>query len=357
MKLGSSPLTRRLPQRAAPKKEPRKPGFVRGSLEKLAGAAVGLFRIPGSFIAGTLVGTVSGTAIGRSEEHGVTPENVSKGLAAANVTGGLIRSSALGFMVGGPVGAAVAAGHECISGGFDLYMFFKSGSAKEQGTHLHESLTKHVKAGGGAVRGGAKGLVVGGVSAAKGGAITGANEGKGIVSGIFEGLKELPAEAKLAKGLKGEPLLKAATATGAAVGALLAAPAGVAFGLIEGASTSLVRLKEKPKKEVGPIKRHLIAAGATAAAGGAIGSLAGPVGIGIGAAIGAVVGLLGPGTKESFQDTIATSIERARRDDDDLESPVANRYQDILQNAFVGGMSGMRQGWDVVASHNHKDDL
>lgn len=349
--IGSTHRTRP-PLLSGPPKKPaaKKAGLVQKGLGALAGSAMACVRAPSAFIAGSIVGIYKGAQIGRSADHGVTPKDTTNVMMVASVTAGLMRSGAAGFMAGGPIGAAVGLAQEAVFGGADTYMMIKGGSAREQGTKVFETLNEQIEAGCGTFKGAAKGLSVSGISGGMAAVKTGFGEGNGAVSGIFEGLSEISAEVKEAKPLKGNPLLKMAKAVAGAVSATLAAPAGLVFGVMEGASSSLLELDVEPKKPVSPVKRKLIAAAATAGAGVAAGFLVGPLGMAVGGVVGGIAGLLGPGKEESFQKEIGKSIQRARLDDVDTGNPVGEKYRDILQNVVVGGLAGMRQGWDKAVS-------
>jgi hypothetical protein len=307
--------------------------------ERIGGVAMGAFRIPGALFAGTVVGTYSGARMGASTEHGVTSESVSKGMVCVNVAEGLVKASVGGFLVAGPTGAVVGFAQEAVREAADVFMFVKGGSANSLGTSVHQALSQKVEAGSGTIGGAAKGLAAGAVSATKAGAKTGFNEGKGVMAGTFGAAREIKSEARLAKSLKGHMVMKAARALAGSVSAVLAAPAGLAIGLIQSTSSA-----EKP---LSANKQRLISSGATAATGVALGAFAGPLGMAIGGVVGGVVGLLSAGTRADFQTTIASSMARAKNDDDDLGAEVANKYRDIIQGTGVGALAGMRAGWDT----------
>ena len=107
-------------------------------------------------------------------------------------------------------------------------------------------------------------------------------------------------------------------------------------------------LQSTSEKEISPTRQKLLAAGATAATGVAVGAFVGPVGMAIGGAVGALVGLLSAGSQDGFVTEIQRSVSRAKSDDEDLGHEVANKYRDIIQGTGVGGLAGMRAGWDRV---------
>lgn len=312
------------------------------AVEKVAGLAFGLIRTPGALVSGTLVGAYHGARSGANAEHVVTPKSVSLGMVSTNVVEGLIKAGAGGFWLLGPTGAAIGLAQEAAFEAADVFMFIKGGAANEIGTKVHTALSERVAPGEGLISGGAKGLAAGAVSATKAGAISGFNEGKGAIAGTFEAVREIPSEAKLAKPLPSGVLRKIGGAVAGVVGAALAAPAGLAFGLLKSTSDS----GEPPSQT----KRKLAAVGSAAAAGAAIGYLAGPLGIAVGGALGAVVGLVGGTSREEFSDGVAQSIARSQHDDTDLQHEVGNKYRDIIQGTGVGGLAGLRQGWDSGVS-------
>ena len=71
----------------------------------------------------------------------------------------------------------------------------------------------------------------------------------------------------------------------------------------------------------------------------------------VGGAVGALIGLLSAGSKDGFVPEIQRSVSRAKSDDGDLGHDVANKYRDIIQGTGVGGLAGMRAGWDRVQAN------
>ena len=63
------------------------------------------------------------------------------------------------------------------------------------------------------------------------------------------------------------------------------------------------------------------------------------------------IGLLSAGSKDGFVPEIQRSVSRAKSDDGDLGHDVANKYRDIIQGTGVGGLAGMRAGWDRVQAN------
>jgi len=305
---------------------------------------MGALRIPSSLIDGTLIGCYQGARMGRSQDHGITAKEVSKSLVYVNLTEGLVKAGACGFVVAGPTGAAVALTQEGVRSAADVFMLVKGGSANALGTSVHEALTNRIEAGGGAWRGGAKGLVTGAVSCTKAGAKTGFSEGRGAVAGTCEAAAEIKNEFSLAKPLRGHVLARAARAAAGAVSGLLAAPAGLLLGLIQSSSSSEARA------ELSVSKQRLVSVGASTAMGAAVGALGGPLGIALGGVAGGMVGLLGAGSASNFQESVSQSLTRAQEDDLDMGTDVANKYRDIVQGSGVGAWAGFRLGWDLAQS-------
>jgi hypothetical protein len=316
----------------------RKPGVVQDAAEKVMGVALAAFRVPGALVGGTVVGGYSGAAMGYSEDHGVTPESVSKGMVVVNVAEGLVKSGVGGFLMAGPTGALVGIGQEVVQESADLFMFVKGGGANFMGQTVYNTLESKVKPGGGLLEGGAKGMAYCAVSSTKAGATTGFNEGKGTVVGTVEAFREIGSEIREAKPLKGNFLQKTAGAVAGAVGAVLAGPAGLAIGLVQSTSDS--------GKEMSLKKQRILSVAATAVTGLAAGAFGGPVGMVVGGIVGAVAGVLSAGSKDGFVPAVKQSLDRAKLDDGDLGHEVANKYRDIIQGTGVGGLAGMRAGWD-----------
>lgn len=313
--------------------------MVQAAVESVAGAAFTLLRAPGAFISGTLVGTYQGGRLGFDAEHKVTPESVSLGMVSTNLIEGLAKSATGGYLIAGVTGAAIGVAQEAAFEAADIFMFIKGGAANELGSKVHNALTEKVTPGQGLLSGAGRGMVAGAVSAGKAGAVTGFNEGKGAIAGTVEAVRAIPQEARRASSLPSGVLRKVGAAVAGTVGAVLSAPAGLAFGLLKSTSSS----GNAPSET----KRKVAAIGSAAAVGAAVGYLAGPLGIGVGAAVGAAVGLLNSTSKENFSAGVASSIEMATQDDTDLQHPVGNKYRDIIQGTGVGGLAGMRQGWDA----------
>ena len=322
----------------APLPPRQKPGPVQGTAEKVMGVAMAAFRVPGSLVGGTIVGGYSGAAMGHSQDHGVTPEGVSKGMVVVNVAEGLVKSGVAGFMVAGATGALVGIGQEVVQESADLFMFVKGGGANYMGQTVYDTLQKKVEPGGGLVKGGARGMVFSAVSSTKAGATTGFNEGKGTVVGTVEAFREVGNELREAKPVQGNLLQKVARAIAGTVGAVLSGPAGLAIGLVQSTSDS--------DQEMSLKKQRVLSVGATAVAGIAAGAFGGPVAMVIGGLLGAGAGLLSAGSKDGFVPVVQGSLTRAKHDDEDLGHEVANKYRDIIQGTGVGGLAGMRAGWD-----------
>jgi hypothetical protein len=318
---------------------PRKdPGLVQDAAEKLLGVGMAALRVPGALIGGTLVGGYSGAVMGHNEDHGVTAESVSKGMIVLNVAEGLVKSGVGGFLVAGPTGAMIGIGQEIVQETADLFMFIKGGGANYMGQTVYDTLQTKVEPGGGLIKGGARGMAFSAVSSTKAGASTGFNEGKGAIAGTVEAFREIGPEISAAKRLKGNLLQKMGRAVAGAVGAVLSGPAGLAIGLVQSTSDS--------DKEMSLKKQRILSVGATAATGIAAGAFGGPVGMVVGGLVGAVAGLVSAGSKAGFVPVVKESLARAELDDGDLGHEVGNKYRDIIQGTGVGGLAGMRAGWD-----------
>ena len=328
-----------LEEPACPMAQPqRKVGLIQDGFEKAAGGLMALFRAPSALVSGAVVGGYQGLRSGNDVSYKTTPEAISKGLLITNVSFGLLRSGGLGYMVAGPMGAAVAFANESVTEAGDVFMFIKGGSANQLGRDVHAGLSKSVEPGSGAAKGALKGLVSGTVSATKSGTISGFYEGKGAIAGTVEALKEIPNEMKAAKKLPTGLLKKSAALVAGVVGAVLGAPPGLAQGLVMSTSSS--------NKPPSARKRKLIALGGTAALGAAIGFVAGPLGAALGAGAGALLSLLGPGSREDFNQGVSESVSRSKEDNEDLGHQVGNNMQRIVESIGVGGLAGMREGWD-----------
>lgn len=296
--------------------------------------------VPGNLLSGLAIGGYQGGRRGADASFEIKPESVALGLAAGNALQGLAKGAATGFLLLGPAGAAAAVVKDAAQASVGLYLFVKGGSARAVGAELAGSIDHRVVAGGGALKGTLRGAVAGSTTGVKAGFRTGYAEGRGTTAGVLEGLAEIPKEFSAAQELKGPAWKQLLSAAAGALGAVFAAPAGIALSLLKGPTG------EKPA----PSAARLGAAAASGALmGGLAGAALGPVGIAVGAGVGALVGLAGPTARESFDDGLSKSLARARSDDGDLGSEVANTRRDMFQKLVTGGVSGIRQGWDAGA--------
>lgn len=322
-----------------PPQEERKPGVIRDLVERASGVVTAVTRIPANFVSGVLVGGIQGARRGGNGEP--TAESSAVGQVALNTVQNTVIAAATGFAVAGPVGAAINVATDSVGTGAGIYCFVKNGGAKEMGQHLNEAIEKSVKPGEGVVTGFVKGAVAGGGRGTTGAAKTGFREGKGTAAGVIDGLGETLKEFARAKAPKKNVVLAAlGTGLGVVRGAM-SGPTGAALSLFYKPATNEI----KPSTAT----RLAVSAGTGAATGAAIGMLAGPVGAAVGAGVGALFNLLGPTSKQSFADKIARSVRRARRAEDDLGSEVANNNRNMMQGIIVGGLAGVRHGWDSGA--------
>lgn len=314
------------------------PGLLRDIVERGAGVLGAATRIPGSLISGLAVGTYQGARKGTNAQFQVKPESVALGVVACNAVQSVAKGMISGYLLLGPAGALVSTAKEIGESGAGLYLFVKGGSAKVVGQDLAAAINAKVAPGEGGWEGAFHGATAGSVAGIKTGAKTGFQEGRAAASGVIEGLKEIPREFSDARELKG-PFWKRALATAAgALGAVFAAPAGLALSLLKGLNG---------EKEASTVGRYAMATASGALIGGLAGSLMGPPGILIGAGVGAVAGLLGPTSRKGFEARLASSLARAKADDGDMGSEVGNNRRDLLQKVVTGVASGARQGWDA----------
>lgn len=336
------PLTSKRSYSPKPSAEQSKAGLVQKGLGAVAGAAIACVRAPTAFVSGSIVGVYKGWQIGRKSDHKASAQNTAHCMMFAGTTSALLRTGTLGFLAAGPIGAAVAIGQQSLISGADTLLAIKGGSAEEQGKEVFETLEQGIEAGGGALKGALKGFSISGISGGKAALKTGFGEGNGAVAGLFEGIREIPEELASAEAPKGKGLTRIARAVGGAVGAALAAPGGLVFGLL----CSMNSGDEKPSKELSPLKRRLVATASTAAAGAALGFALGPVGMVLGGVAGGLTGLTGRSAQGRFQEEVKESVERAQANNQESSNPVGDKYRDMLQGMIVGGASGVRQAWN-----------
>lgn len=325
---------------SAETRPPHEPGLLRDIVEKGTGLVTAVTGVPGNLLSGLAIGGYQGGRKGANAEFEVKPESVAIGLAAGNALQGLVKGAAMGFILMGPAGAAAAAVKDAAQATVSLYLFVKGGSAKAVGRELANAIDKKVAGGEGALKGTFHGAVAGSTTGVKAGFKTGYAEGRGTAAGVLEGLKEVPKEFSSAQELEGPFWKRALSAAAGALSAAFAAPAGLALSLLKGSAG---------EKSVSLAGRLGVAAASGALLGGLAGSALGPLGIAIGAGVGAVVGLVSPAARKGFDDGLGQSIARARSDDGDMGSEVANTRRDMFQKLITGGVSGVRQGWDAGA--------
>lgn len=322
---------------------PHQPGAVRDFVEKTGGVIGAVTRVPGSFVSGLLVGGLHGRRRGADSDYQTDPLAAATGLVVCKAAQGLVTGMATAYMVLGPLGAAASLVKETAGSTFSTYMFIKGGSAGEMGRRVAADIDGSVDNGDGAVKGLFKGAWAGGISAAKGAAVTGYYEGRAATSGTLQGLSQVKTEFSEAQAPRGGgPLARTAKRVAAAVAAVISAPAGLAHGLLAN--------RQEQSQELSTVKRLSIAAANGAVVGAAVGLLGGPVGAAVGGAVGAVLGLLSPAASKKFAQGIVQSMARAKAKDTDLGHDIANRRRDLVQSVIVGSAAGARQGWDAVAS-------
>ena len=321
---------------------PHQPGAVRDFVEKAGGVIGGVTRVPGSFVSGLLVGGLHGRRRGADSDYQTDPLAAATGLVICKAAQGMVTGMATAYMVLGPLGAAASLVKETASSSFSTYMFIKGGSAGEMGRRVATDIDGSVDNGEGAVKGLFKGAWAGGISAAKGAAVTGYYEGRAATSGSLQGLSQVKTEYSEAQAPSGGPLARTAKRVAAAVAAVISAPAGLAHGLLAN--------RQEQSQELSTVKRLSIAAANGAVVGAAVGLLGGPLGAAVGGAVGAVLGLLSPAASKKFAQGIVQSMARAKAKDTDLGHEIANRRRDLVQSVIVGSAAGARQGWDAVTS-------
>ena len=313
------------------------PSPVRDVVEKAFGVIGAVGRLPESVISGLAIGGYQGARKGANTDYTIKPEAVATGLVVSNALQSVAQGAIGGYLLLGPAGALANAAKEAGQSGASLYLFVKGGSAKKMGEAMASAINAKVDPGIGGVEGAFKGAFAGTTSAVKSGTQTGFQEGRAAASGALEGLKEIPREFKEADGLKGPFWKRVLQTTTGVLSAVFAAPAGLAMSLLKGKSGD---------KDVSTGMRIASSAASGALIGAAAGVLAGPVGIAIGAGVGAVVSLLGPSSKAKFAESTEASLKRAKSDDGDMGSQIANDRRDLVQKVITGTVSGARQGWD-----------
>ena len=320
------------------KQPDHKPGLVRDVFERTSGTVAALLKIPTNLVSGTLVGAYQGLRKGRHPKHKISPEGTAVGQVSLNTIQGSVGAGLTGFLLGGPIGALTNIALDAVNASAGVYVFVKNGSAKEVGARLSEAIDQNVKPGQGALSGSGRGAVAGGVSAVKAAASTGFREGKGLSSGILDGLKNSAKEFREFH-IPKTGLLKGSLKTLSGVlKASLALPAGIGL--------SLAIDPQSPQESVPLAKRLLIAGSAGAVAGLAAGFVLGPVGWAVGATTGAALSLLGPASRKTFSKRLKASLRRATEDDTHLGSEIANKNRNMGQALVIGGISSIKNGWN-----------
>lgn len=319
-------------------KEKAEKSAVRDLFEKSVGVVSAATRIPTNLVSGTLVGGFNGFRRGLDPEFSVDPTHTAFAQVALNTLQGQVQAGVTGFLIGGPVGMATNMVLDAAGAGVGAYSFVKGGSAKEVGRRLTTAVESKVEPGEGSLKGLAKGVAAGATASVKAAAATGFQEGRGTASGLIEGLSDVKKEFGQFQGPVGNRLKQAVRSALGVVGAVLSAPAGAALA---------VGFSAKTEQAPGPLVRLGIATASGTALGGAIGfAVGGPVGLALGAGIGTVVGLASPARAEEFSQNVLDSAHRARSDNSDLGSEIANKNQSLVQSAVIGAAAGVVQGWN-----------
>lgn len=327
------------PNPSEPDRPQHDPGFLRDTVEKTGGVVSAALRVPRSLISGTALGGYHGRKRGLDAEV-TTPI---KELALQMYVGNAIQSTAVGavgaLVVGGPGAAAASVAKDVAWTGAKVAVYKKFGKPGSMSRRMAASIDRRVEGGEGALKGTAKGAFAGGTSAAAGGAIIGFREGRGTTSGLIEGFSEIDDEIKEAAKPSGGPLRKIAASAGAGVNGLLSAPAGLIQGLTQ---------RQGPTTRQSRDRQILTTVASGAVVGGAAGLLGGPLGAAIGAGVGAVTGLVSSAFNDEFVTEVGESLERAGKNDTDMGDEETNARRDLVQNAIVGTVAGVRTGWDTV---------
>lgn len=320
----------------------RKIGRVQDLFEKTAGVCSAAFRIPTNVASGIIVGGVQGFRKGSGRTEKLSPQATAIGQVGLNTVWGQGYAALTGFLIGGPVGMVTSMVMDGIGATAGIYVFVKSGAAKEVGKRLADSIDSAVKSDDGGLVGTAKGVGAASQASLKAAAVTGFREGKGSVAGLVDGAKAAAEQFKFTRIPRGQLLRSSLrVAAGVATG-IMAAPAGVVVALA-------TQLEER--EEMGLTKRLLIAGGSGAVLGASMGYLGGPVGMLVGAGLGAAVNLLGPASSKGFSQRIMVAVRRTEKKKDDLGSDIANNNRALFSKGILGAAAAATHVWnDAVRS-------
>lgn len=331
-----APPRRKLP--APPAELPKHdPSLLRNIVEKSAGVIGAVSRIPTSIVAGLTVGGYQGGRKGADPSYEIQPESVAIGVVTTTLITEVAQAAVSGYMMGGLSGSLAQGLYKGATESVGTYLFIKGGSAGKMAQEMTEAISAKVQPGAGSFSGVYRGAIAGTGSAVTTGAQTGYQEGRAAASGVLEGLKEVPKEFSQGRRLKGSFIRQAFSTACGVASALISAPAGLALALLKGPKASLTP---------SPGIRKLLSVASGAVIGGLAGLTLGPVGIVAGAALGAGLGLAGPGASRGFDAKLKSSLDRARADNTNLGSDIANNRRDLVERGITGTLSGARQGWD-----------
>ncbi len=323
------------------------PSLPRDLFEKAGGAVSALGRIPTAVISGAAIGGYTGYRKATDADYRPEAKPITPALLAAEGIQGVLKGALLGYGLLGPAGAALSGVKELGQSSVGLYLFVKGGSAEEMGTLLAEAVDSKVTSEHSAAGGAVRGAAAGSVTNAKNGARTAYMEGRAAASGTLEGFGQIPREVREFRSVEAKGWKGAGVKLAAAMGAALAAPPGVALGVLD----SL----EETTAPVSRGKRLTALIGANAVLGAAAGfMMGGPVGSAVGGAVGAVSGIVPGHHRKGLAEGVAESLERTRSGASDLGHEIANKRRDLISSVIVGGASGARQGWNAVAKSMDK---
>lgn len=306
-------------------RDPRPPGRVRKTVEKVGGTLGSMSKIPFAILPCLVGGAILSGRPSTSEKRVATALDITNA-TQASVSLGLALSAGGGFS--GFMRALLTKG---LVGGVTVAMVSRGGSSVQLTRHLVAELPHSdggwKAAGKGAMLGAKIGLVAG--------AKVGWSEGRGYVCGIYDGIagvRQLIAEeAKSGLARPGGHLARSV-----ALGTVMA-PVGLVAGFVDAMAGA-------------PIWNTRLQAGASAAFAGAGGLLAGwylggdTLGAGIGALVGASLGLAAHAASGGQRQVafVQDAVLRVAESNPKMDDSVAARNRDFFCGAVVGASAGFR---------------
>lgn len=326
------------------KQHPQRGSRARSLLEATGGVVAAGAQVAASLLPSVVVGAVEGQRRARQPEIQADPDRLARQLVLGTAAKALVPSAILGYTFGGLQGAAVSLAGQGASTAAGIALLARGGSANLIAEGLATDLDRSLEGETSITLGVLKGIGTGFTSGVVHNARAGFREGQGITSGLIEGVKELPEAFRGGSDtvLSGNWLQKAGQVVAATAGCLLAAPAGVVQGLVATLGG---------ERELSLTGRTLISAASLAAVAASWPLTLGMLGTaltaaGVAAGVGAVSSLVGG--KKSLQ-RVSQAVDGAAQNNKQMDHPISQKRQQMLEGALVGGAAAAGAGWDRAA--------